>query len=122
MAPIQRGPRKNQDTYLSLRDGDATVGLSKLQRDYLGAFVGYVLEHEMAIYVAASGQGRGVRIRVFNGDDKYEDTLGVTEDWGPILDGYAKALGGQTAWRAAAAAVHARHAERAAEPPPAGKG
>ena len=106
MAGYSRGPRKNQDTFIALREGGPVDGLSKLQGAYLGAFVQYVLAQEMAVYVAAMGQGRGVRVRVFNGDDKYEDTLGLSEDWGPIFDSYAKALGGQEAWRARAAEVH----------------
>lgn len=111
--PYSRSPRKNQDTFTSLRDQGAVEGLTPLQGAYLGAFVQHVLEHEMAIYVASQGAGRGVRVRVFNGDDKYEDTLGLTEDWGPVFDGYAKALGGQEGWRAKAAAIHAATASAA---------
>lgn len=109
----QRGPRKNQESFTSLRTQETTEGLSTLQAAYLGAFVVHVLEHEMAVYVASLPSGRGVRVRVFNGDDKYEDTLATSEDWGPIFDGYAKSLGGQTAWRAKAAALHKRHGQEA---------
>lgn len=103
---FQRGPRKNAESFTSLRAEQATEGLSALQEAYLGAFAIHVLTHEMALYVAMLPSGRGVKVRVFNGDDKYEDTLALSEDWGPIFDGYAKALGGQNEWRARAAAVH----------------
>lgn len=108
---FQRGPRKNAESFTSLRSGEDTASLSPLQEAYLGAFAIHVLTHEMALYVAGLPSGRGVKVRVFNGDDKYEDTLSLSEDWGPIFDGYAKALGGQAEWRARAAAVHGRLAQ-----------
>ena len=105
--PNYRGPRKNQDTFIGLREQTPLAGLSPLQEAYLGHFVAQVLSLGMACYVATMGQGGGVRLRVFNGDDKYEDVLGLHEDWGPVFDSYAKALGGQNEWRVRAAQAHA---------------
>lgn len=111
--PSYRGPRKNQDSFSSLREHAPIDGLSALQVAYLGAFLEHVLEREMAIYVATVGQGRGIRVRVFNGDDRYEDVLSLSEDWGLVLDSYAKVLGGLQEWRAKAAKVHAAAAQEA---------
>jgi hypothetical protein len=94
----RRGPSRSGATYMSLRDQPGSGSIDQLQLDYLSAFIGHCAEREMAVYVAPVNNGQGMRIRVFNGDDKYEDTIGLGEDWGPVLHAYCKALGGEKEW------------------------
>lgn len=97
--PARRGPSRSE-TYLGLRDQSAQLGeMSADQALYLAAFLAHVLEREMAVYVASVSNGRSLRVRVFNGDDKYEDNLSLTEDWGPVFGAYAKVLGGEREWQ-----------------------
>ena len=87
--------------------------MSELQAAYLGAFIEHVLWLQMAVYVAVLQNGAGVRVRVFNGDDKYEDSLLFTEEWLPVLTAYCKPLGGGQEWLKRAGRVNTRFPQEA---------
>lgn len=112
-------PRKNykNDTFSRLRNNDGTESADMFSTDNaesLAKLLTACLSNGASFY-GRKNRDNSITIRIYDGDDKYEEVLGHTEDWDIACEEMIEALWGIAAVTVARKRMPARSAQRAQE-------
>lgn len=85
---------------LGLRDRALTQELDADQETLLGVFVAACVVSECAVYVRKDSRRGTIVLKVYDGDDAYEEWLEAKDFTTELFDDFSKTLGAQAHYRA----------------------
>lgn len=93
---------------------------TSLQNRIFGAFIACIIAAGKGAYVGSLRGGSAIRIRVYDGEESYEDTLTPRDDLAELLMSYAKQFDAEAIFRGQLAALLREPSQPAGEVPASG--
>lgn len=113
--PANFNRRMQQKSAQPLRPDAVSTQFTSLQMQVYACFLAALLPGGNGVYTSLVRNGGAIRIRIYAGDESYEDTIFPSDDLVYLLDTYADQFKVSAEFKGLLGALHARAAQRQSE-------
>lgn len=113
--PANYNRRMQQKAAQPLRPDSVPAQFSGYQMSVYAAFLSAVLSNSIGVYSSLVRNGGAIRLRLYSGDESYEDTIFPSDDLAYLLTDYATQFKVKEEFLSQVGRLHAGEAQRQSE-------